>query len=55
VIYNTYYEDFEQFRDAVFGFFDILSTTDMESALGQSLRSRVRDKFRPIQTPLVNT
>jgi transposase len=55
VIYNTYYEDFEQFRDAVFGFFEILSTTDMESALGQSLRSRVRDKFRPIQAPLVNT
>ena len=51
VIYNTYYEEFEEFRDAVFGFFDILSTTDMESALGQSLRSRVRDKFRPIQTP----
>lgn len=55
VIYNTYYEDFEDFRDAVFGFFDILTTTDMGSALGESLKSRVRDKFRPIQSPLFNT
>ena len=54
VIYNTYYEYFEEFKDAVFGFFDTLSTADMESALGQSLKSRVRDKFRTIQTPLVN-
>ena len=54
VIYNTYYEDFEEFRDAIFGFFDILSTADMKSVLGQSLKSRVRDKFRSIQTPLIN-
>ena len=55
VIYNTYYEGFEEFRDAVFGFFDILSAADRESTLGQSLRSRVKDKFRPIQTPVTNT
>lgn len=54
VIYNTYYEYFEEFKDAVFGFFDILSSADAESTLGQSLKSRIRDKFRPIQTPLDN-
>lgn len=54
VIYNTYYEYFEEFKDAVFGFFDTLSAADMDSALGESLKSRVRDKFRPIQTPLLN-
>lgn len=42
-------------RDGRIGFFDILSTADMESVLGQSLRNRVRDKFRSIQPPLVNT
>ena len=54
VIYNTYYEDFEEFRNAVFVFFDLLMTTDMGSALGESLKSRVRDKFKPIQSPLFN-
>jgi transposase len=51
VIYNTYYEHFEDFKTAVFGFFAVLSTLSVESVLGQSLRSRVRDKFRPIGTP----
>lgn len=48
VIYNTYYEHFDDFREAVLGFFAILSTVAAESILGQSLRSRVRDKFHPI-------
>jgi transposase len=52
VIYNTYYREFEDFKSAVFGFFDILSTLDSESALGQCFRSRVRDKFRPIGSPI---
>jgi transposase len=54
VIYNTYYEHFEDFKEAVFGFFAILSTLAVESVLGQSLRSRVRDKFRPIQAPVAH-
>jgi transposase len=54
VIYNSYYEDFEEFRDAIMGFFDVLSTADIRSVLGQSLRSRVRDRFSPIQSPLAN-
>jgi hypothetical protein len=50
VIYNTYYEYFEEFREAVLGFFTLLSSVTRESALGQTLKGRVRDKFRPIGT-----
>jgi transposase len=49
VIYNTYYEFFDEFRSAVFGFFDTLSNLTAESVLGQNFRTRVRDKFSPIQ------
>ena len=48
VIYNMYYQEFEDFKSAVFGFFAVLSTLDPASALGQLFRSRVKDKFRPI-------
>ena len=51
VIYNSYYEHFDDFRKAVFGFFEVLSIAAVESSIGQSLRSRVRDKFRPLQSP----
>ncbi len=51
VIYNTYYEHFEDFKEAVIGFFTVLPTLAVESVLGQSLRSRVRDKFRAIGVP----
>lgn len=51
VIYNTYYAHFEDFKKAVIGFFAVLSTLAVESVLGQSLRSRVRDKFRAIGAP----
>lgn len=54
VIYNTYYEHFEDFRGAILSFFGVLSTVAKESILGQMLRSRVRDKFRPIQAPVAN-
>lgn len=53
VIYNTYYEHFEDFKGAVIGFFAVLSTLAVESVLGQTLRSRVRDKFRPIEAPTI--
>jgi transposase len=46
VIYNTYYEDFEDFKSAVFGFFALLSTLTAESTLRQAFRPRVRDEFR---------
>jgi len=51
IIYNTYYECFEGFRSAVFGFFEGLSKLDPESVLGQNLRSRVRDKFTALNCP----
>jgi len=54
VIYNSYYEDFDDFRIAVMGFFVLLNTFTAESELGKSLRSRVRDNFRPMGAPTVN-
>src|SRR5271156_6409031 len=54
VTYNTYYEHFEDFKGAIFGFFAVLSTVTAESVLGQALRGRVRDKFRPIGAPAAN-
>ena len=53
VIYNTYYEHFEEFKAAVMGFFSVLSNVSEESILGEKLRSRVRDKFRPIRAPAI--
>jgi len=52
VIYNTYYEEFEEFRSAVLGFFATLSKLDPNSELGQTFRSRIRDRFSPINSPL---
>lgn len=54
VLYNTYYKHFEEFKEAVIGFFAVLSTVKEESVLGQALRSRVRDKFKPIGAPATN-
>lgn len=50
VLYNTYYSEFEDFKAAVFGFFDTLSRLDRQSTLGRNFRSRIRDKFCPIGT-----
>jgi transposase len=55
VIYNTYYEHFGDFKMAVIGFFQTLPTLAVDSALGQSLRSRVRDKFRLVEAPAANS
>jgi len=52
VIYNTYYPAFDDFRASVLGFFFALSVLDATSVLGQELRSRVRDKFNAIGSPL---
>lgn len=52
VVYNTYYETFEEFSSAILGFFVILSTIDLESILGQQFKSRVRDKFHTLNSPL---
>ena len=45
VIYNTYYEEFETFKLAVFGFFDVLSNISAESTVGKNLRSRIKAIF----------
>jgi transposase len=52
VVYNTYYEHFENFKDAIFGFFSILSDAGKDSELKKTLRRRVSDNFSPIQTSI---
>lgn len=52
VLYNTYYEDFDDFKAAIFGFFATLSVLDAKSVFGQIFRSRVRDRFRLIGAPI---
>jgi transposase len=52
VVYNTYYEHFEDFKDAVFGFFSLLSSAGTDSKLKISLCRRVSDNFSPIHAPL---
>ncbi|MGE0198599.1 MAG: hypothetical protein AB7N99_01180 [Simkaniaceae bacterium] len=54
VIYNAYYEHFEEFKGAIMGFFALISMLEADSQLGQELRSRVKDKFRPIGSPATN-
>jgi len=52
VLYNTYYEYFEDFKSAIIGFLESVSTLDSDCPLGQAFASRVRDKFRPIGAPV---
>jgi hypothetical protein len=51
VMYNAYYEYFEDFKSAIIGFIESVSTLDPDCALGEAFASRVRDKFRPIGAP----
>lgn len=55
VVHNTYYSEFEDFKSAVFGFFSTLAMLEPASALGQDFRNRVRDKFRPIGTVVMDS
>lgn len=55
VIYNVYYEGFEEFKMAIMGFFSALNQLPSDSALGLTFRSRVRDKFRPIKSCLTKS
>jgi hypothetical protein len=36
VLYNSYYQEFDDFRSAVMGFFSIVSSAGEESELGKS-------------------
>lgn len=51
VVYNVHYELFEDFREAIFGFFKGLSGLDPGSLLGRVFRTRVRDRFRAMGAP----
>lgn len=52
VIYNTYYSEFDEFKSAILGFFALISSPSSDSELGKCFRSRVRDKFRIINSPI---
>ena len=52
VIYNTYYSEFEDFKQSILGFLEGVSNLDSLSPLGVEFARRVRDKFRPINSPL---
>jgi len=54
VMYNTYYEYFEDFKSAIIGFLEAVSSLDSKSELGKSFASRIRDKFKPIASPVTN-
>lgn len=54
VMYNTYYDNYDDFKMAVKGFFALVNTLASDSELGKSLRSRVSDKFRAIGAPATN-
>lgn len=54
VLYNSYYPEFAEFKSAIFGFFSTLQNIDLESELGRCFTSRVRDRFRPIGSPLTS-
>jgi transposase len=47
VKYNTYYQEFDDFKSAIYGFFTALLSPDPESILGRCFASCIRDKFRP--------
>ena len=52
VLYNTYYEEFDDFKLAVMGFLESLSGLDPSSSFGKEFASRIRDRFRAIGPPI---
>jgi len=48
VMYNVYYEQFDDFKLAVLGFLEKVSSSEQKSHFGQKLINRIRDKFKPI-------
>lgn len=54
VMYNTYYEEFEDFKHAIIGFLEGISLLDPSSELGQAFARRVKDNFSPIDAPAYN-
>jgi len=52
VVYNSYYKEFEDFRQAIRGFFSTLSGLDPGSIFAKQLKSRITDNFRVVHSPL---
>ena len=48
VMYNTYYQEFEEFKEAIMGFFRLISGLDPGCQFGKEFRARVGDRFRPL-------
>ena len=55
VLYNTYYQEFNDFKQAIFGFLECFSRLDPESELANTFFSRVRDHFRAIGALVTNS
>ena len=55
VMYNVYYEYFEDFKNAILGFLEQISRFDPQSLYGRMIGKRVRDHFRAIGGPLPET
>ena len=55
VLYNTYYQEFDDFKQAIFGFLESVSKLDPKSYLGLAFSSRVRDHFHAIGSPITNS
>ncbi len=51
VLYNTYYEDFHEFKQAIMSFLENISGLDPTSVFGQEFAGRIRDRFRAIGAP----
>ena len=54
-LYNIYYQEFEDFKHAVFGFLQSVSSLDPKSVLGKAFSSRVKDHFRAIGVSTPNS
>jgi transposase len=52
VMYNTYYESFESFKLAIFGFLNFVASLDGESVFKKDFVNRVTDKFRPLNASM---
>jgi transposase len=48
VMYNTHYEAFEAFREAIFGFLETVNRLPEDCEWGKQFRSQVRDRFRAV-------
>jgi len=55
VLYNTYYQEFDDFKKAVYGFLESISRLNPRTELGRAFSRRVRDNFRAVGAPSPNS